>query len=56
MGVVSCGCEQRTKSQEVGIACSQLYGCVCLAPHVTAGLDSISSLVPLFDLWYSSGK
>lgn len=56
MGVVCCGCEQRTKSQEVGIACSQLYGCVCLVPHVTADLDSITSMVPLFNLRYSSGK
>lgn len=56
MGVVHCGCEQWTKSQEVGIVCSQFSGCVCLVPHVTAGLDSISSRVLLFNLRYSSGK
>lgn len=50
MGVVCCGCEQQTKSQEAGIACSQLYGCVCLVPHVTEDLDPISSRVPLFNL------
>lgn len=44
MGVAYCGCEQWTKSQEVGIGYSQLYGCVCLDSHVTAVLDSISSL------------
>ena len=56
MGVVFCGCEPWTKSQEVGIACSQLTGCVCLVPHVTGDLDSIRSLDPLFNLWDSSGK
>lgn len=56
MGVVCCGCEQRTKSQEVGIIRSQLHGCVCLVPHVTEDLDLIKRLVPLFNLCYSSGK
>lgn len=53
MGVVFCGCEQRTTSQEVGITCSQCTGCVCLVPHVTADLDSISSVVPAFNLCYT---
>lgn len=43
LGVACCGCEQWTKSQEVGTARSQLHGCVCLDPHVIAGLVSISS-------------
>ncbi len=55
MGVVCCGCEQLTKTQEVGIAHSQLYGCVCCVPHVTADLDLITSLDPLFNL-LNSGK
>lgn len=41
IGVVLCGCEQRTKSQEVGIARWQPFWCVCLAPHVTQYLVSI---------------
>lgn len=44
MGVACCGCEQQTKSQEVGKGPLSSGGCVCLDPNVTADLDSISSL------------